>query len=331
MQSCSRAPVEGDADPLFARTGGVLSTELREKRLVIVGVGSVGSYLAEVLVRSGVGTFALIDPDVVDAPNLGRSLFTVGDLGTPKAKACARRLRTINPNVSIAVHCMDVRIAEPGELLGIIRAADLIIAATDDNAAQQRLNHFAYWAHKPAVFVGLYSGAAGGEVIVSREDLPCWECSTAGVRDSIGAVSVQPTTNYGTGRLTAVPGLLTDIHLVSAAAAKISLALLHAPSETARVSGFLDRPLRDGENYALFGTEPDYWFFPKIFANTLGQHAFQSVWLRTSRRADCPVCGPVDDRTNPLNYPTGGTEDEQLARRRTAYQERKEASAPREC
>ena len=309
---------------------GVLSTELREKRVVIAGVGSVGSYLAEALVRSGVGSLALIDPDVVDAPNLGRSLFTVADLGTPKTKACAKRLRAINPNASIAVYRADVRIVEPGELLGIIRAADLIIAATDDNAAQQRVNHLAYWAHTPAVFVGLYAGAAGGEVIVSREGLPCWQCSTAGVRDNIGAVSVRPATNYGTGRLVAVPGLLTDIHLVSAAAAKISLALLHAPSETARVSRFLDRPLRDGENYALFGTEPDYWFFPQIFANTLGQHAFQSVWLRTSRRADCPVCGPADDRTDPLDYPIGGTEQEQLARRRTAYQERKEASAPRE-
>lgn len=308
----------------------MLSTELREKRVLIVGVGSVGSYLAEVFVRSGVGTLALIDPDVVDAPNLGRSLFSVDDLGIPKTEACARRLRTINPNVSIAVYCADVRIVEPGKLLGIIRAADLIIAATDDNAAQQRLNHFAYWAHTPAVFVGLYAGAAGGEVIVSREGLPCWECSTAGVRDSIGTVSVQPETNYGTGRLVAVPGLLTDIHLVSAAAAKISLALLHAPTETVRVSRFLDRPLRDGENYVLFGTEPDYWFFPKIFANTLGQHAFQSVWLRTSSRADCPVCGSADGRTDPLDYETGGTEQEQLARRRTAYQERKEASAPRE-
>lgn len=315
---------------LFARTGGVLSTEVSGKRVLIAGVGSVGSYLAEICVRSGVGAVTLIDPDIVETVNLGRTIFTAADVGAPKTGACAQRLRTINPAVAVTAMQAEIGTLRSETLLSAIREADLVIAATDDNAAQQRLNHLAYWAGIPAIFVGLYEGAAGGEVIVVREGLACWECATVGVRDTVGAVSVQPATNYGTGRLTAVPGLLTDIHLVSAAAGKMALALLHTPGDPARVSRFLDRPFAGDENYALFGTEPDYWFFPQVFGETLGQHAFQSVWLRAPRRPDCPVCGPAEGRTDPLAYATSGSEEERIALGREAYRKREQARAGRE-
>ncbi|MBS2554780.1 ThiF family adenylyltransferase, partial [Catenulispora sp. NL8] len=81
--------VRSPASPLFARTGGILSPELADRRVLIVGAGSVGSYLVEVLARSGVGGFTIVDPDVVEAVNVGRSAFRVADVGLGKAWAAA--------------------------------------------------------------------------------------------------------------------------------------------------------------------------------------------------------------------------------------------------
>ncbi|MDG4816531.1 ThiF family adenylyltransferase [Micromonospora sp. WMMD956] len=318
------APVD-----LFARTQGLLSADLRHRRVLVAGVGSVGTYLAETLTRSGVGALTLLDPDTVEPANIGRSMFAVDDLGRPKAEACARRLAEINPDVTTAVVADAIGAIPSRTLAAMIADADLVIAGTDDNAAQERLNHLAYAAGVPAVFVGLYKGAAGGEVIIVREGLPCWSCGTGGVRDGIGADATRPEVNYGTGRLTAEAGLLTDIHLVSAAAAKISLALLH-PGGDARIARFLDRPLHDGENYVLFATEPGHWIFPHIFADTLGQHAVQSIWMRPERRPDCPVCGTLEHRVDPLWHGADGSPQQILDRQRAAYQQRMRSTAGRE-
>uniref|UniRef100_UPI001E537868 ThiF family adenylyltransferase n=1 Tax=Catenulispora pinisilvae TaxID=2705253 RepID=UPI001E537868 len=83
--SSSGAAVESPASPLFARTRGILSPELADRRVLVVGAGSVGSYLVEVLARSGVGAFTIVDPDVVEAVNVGRSAFRVADVGLGKA------------------------------------------------------------------------------------------------------------------------------------------------------------------------------------------------------------------------------------------------------
>jgi hypothetical protein len=184
----------------------------------------------------------------------------------------------------------------------ILPQVDLVVAATDDNAAQQRLNHLAYWFGKPAVFVGLYQGAAGGEIVFSRPPLPCWACSTGGVRESLGNLGMRPETDYGTGRSFAVPGLLPDIQHVASSGAKIALALLHADDGQDRIARFLAKPLAEHLPMVLMAMEPDHWFFPQVLGEAPGQHAFQSIWVRTGRRSDGPVCGDERRRVDPLEY-----------------------------
>lgn len=293
---------------LFARTGGLLSPALADRHVLLVGAGSVGSYLADVLVRSGVGRTTVVDPDHVEAVNIGRSLFTARDIGSPKAKATARHLRTVHPGIRTRVWKASVEDIEPKRWRKILPHVDLVIAATDDNAAQQRLNHLAYWFGKPAVFVGLYQGASGGEVVFSRPPLPCWACSTGGVRESLGDLGMRPDTDYGTGRSFAVPGLLPDIQHVASSGAKIALALLHDDDAQDRITRFLAKPLAEPLPMVLMAMEPDHWFFPKILGEAPGQHAFQSIWVRTGRRPDCPVCGDESRRVDPLEY-HGGAAD----------------------
>ncbi|MGT2529115.1 ThiF family adenylyltransferase [Streptomyces nojiriensis] len=312
---------------LFARTGGLLSPALADSHVLLVGVGSVGSYLAEVLVRSGVGRITLVDPDRVEPANLGRSMFDSKDIGRNKAKATARRLKRVNRRLKVTVLKREVASLDNHTWQQRISDAQLLIAATDDNHAQQRLNHLAYFVGRPALFVGLYEGAAGGEVVFTTPDSPCWMCATGGVRESLGELGHQPRTDYGTGRTYAVPGLLTDIHHLTAAAAKVALALLHPAGGQDRIGGFLTTPRHKDLSMALFAMEPDHWFFPQVLGEVPGQYAFQSIWPRTRRRPDCPVCGDVSLRSDPREHGGGGDEAEITRRQKQAYEERRRDGA----
>jgi len=278
------------AAPLFARTEGILSPALAERRVLIVGAGSVGSYVAETMTRSGVGTFTIVDPDRVEPANLGRSAYRVADVGLEKARALADLVLSINPGVRVAAQ---VARHEDVDLAALVGESDLVVAATDDPQAQTRLGHFAYWLGRPAVFPGLYQSAYGGEVIVAAPGTACFTCATGGVRADLqetASGSVAAATDYGTGRLIAEPGLLADIHQVSAVAVKIALGLLHPRDDEAGAARFAQGILKAGTTYAVFGHEPDYWIFADLMRGTPAQYAYQSLWLSVAARADCPVC-----------------------------------------
>jgi tRNA A37 threonylcarbamoyladenosine dehydratase len=107
------SPVEDapDAPPFklhrrFDRIGRLLGDEgmarLAAARVVVIGLGGVGSHCAESLVRSGVGSVDLVDFDLVCVTNTNRQLQAMrGTVGQPKATVLAERLRAINPAATI--------------------------------------------------------------------------------------------------------------------------------------------------------------------------------------------------------------------------------------
>lgn len=71
---------------------------LRAKRVIVFGVGGVGGFAAEALVRAGVGNCAFVDGDRVDISNINRQILATHDtIGQPKAEVMCRRARSINP------------------------------------------------------------------------------------------------------------------------------------------------------------------------------------------------------------------------------------------
>lgn len=75
---------------------------LANAKVAVFGLGGVGSYAAEALVRAGVGSLLLIDGDAVEITNLNRQLIaTVNTLGMPKAEAAKARALSINPAARI--------------------------------------------------------------------------------------------------------------------------------------------------------------------------------------------------------------------------------------
>lgn len=85
---------------------GVSQVEtLRDKRVAVFGVGGVGGFACEALVRSGIGHFDLIDNDTVALSNINRQIIaTHKTLGQYKTEAMRERMLSINPDVDVRVH-----------------------------------------------------------------------------------------------------------------------------------------------------------------------------------------------------------------------------------
>ncbi len=93
----------------FSRTQLLLGRESMEKlaksRVAVFGIGGVGGYVCEALVRSGVGAFDLVDDDKVCLTNLNRQIIaTRKTVGQYKAEVMAARIREINPDADIRIH-----------------------------------------------------------------------------------------------------------------------------------------------------------------------------------------------------------------------------------
>ena len=89
---------------IFSRTrfllGGDAMEKLKNAHVAIFGLGGVGGYVAEALVRSGVGKLDFIDHDTISPTNINRQILATQEtVGTDKAEAAARRAKAINPNV----------------------------------------------------------------------------------------------------------------------------------------------------------------------------------------------------------------------------------------
>ncbi|MBP6230556.1 MAG: tRNA threonylcarbamoyladenosine dehydratase [Paludibacteraceae bacterium] len=84
---------------------------LRTKHVLIVGVGGVGAYAAEMLCRAGIGSLTLVDADTIKESNINRQLpATSSTVGEKKAQVLANRFTDINPDITL--HCKDIFIEE---------------------------------------------------------------------------------------------------------------------------------------------------------------------------------------------------------------------------
>ena len=71
---------------------------LQDKKVLLIGVGGVGSHVAVALCRAGIGQLEIVDFDVVDESNLGRQYYDVNDVGVLKVEAMKGHLNRMNPN-----------------------------------------------------------------------------------------------------------------------------------------------------------------------------------------------------------------------------------------
>ena len=258
-------------DGRWDRLEGLGVEGLREKHVVVVGLGSGGSTVALELAKAGVGRFTLIDPDDLEVANLVRHECDDRYLGWNKAAAVSDLILFRNPSAEVEVVRADA--FSLGERpLEIVADADLVAGCTDVEPPKQLLNRLCLEAGVPAVYAGVYARGVGGEVMRCG-DAPgdaCYACITWVLKDTTPAPP-EEAPDYGAGDRP-VPALGLDVRLVALVHAK--LCLLTLLGQEAALPG----------NVVLFGTAAVEELFPRPFAS-----AFVSV----APQDGCLVCGPV--------------------------------------
>ena len=101
---------------------------LGDKKVLLIGVGGVGSHVAAALCRAGIGQLEIVDFDVVDESNLGRRYYDVNDVGVVKVEAMKAHLNRMNPNCTVIAH--DERLT-PERLAELVEGHDMIVEAVD--------------------------------------------------------------------------------------------------------------------------------------------------------------------------------------------------------
>lgn len=119
---------------LFSRTELLLEKEGMEKlyksKVAVFGIGGVGSFATEALVRSGLGNIFLIDYDIIDVSNINRQIHaTSKTVGLTKVEAMKKRILDINPSINITVFNESYTKESKGKLLS--RDYDYVVDAID--------------------------------------------------------------------------------------------------------------------------------------------------------------------------------------------------------
>ena len=154
--------------------------KLLAARVLVIGVGGLGSPVATYLAASGVGHLVLVDHDSVELTNLQRQpIHSTGTLGLAKVESAKRAIAELNPEVRVSA--INRKLDETG-LIEAARAADVVVDCSDNFPTRFAVNRACVTAKKPLV-----SGAVvrfEGQVSVFRAELPDGPCYACLYRDT---------------------------------------------------------------------------------------------------------------------------------------------------
>ena len=256
--------------------------------VTLLGAGSMGSLIAEALVRSGVRRLSLIDPDTVEAANLSRTIYVTDDIGQAKVLALADRLSAIDPAVEL-----DPVVGTSSTWLAATRTldTDLVMLATDDVPAELAVNQRVFPQGVPLISAKMFARGDAGEILlaVPGEGRACLRCLTG----SRGAPTGR-TVDYGSGRLVAELALGPDIAVTAMRSAKIALALLSRAGRGGPLADWLGPILAADQCMLLSANIAQWGIFAHLGPLPGGMNGpFPSLWVTTAamRDSSCPTCG----------------------------------------
>ncbi len=138
--------------------GGEGQQKLKAARVLIVGVGGLGSPLMLYLAAAGIGVIGIIDDDRVSIDNLQRQIaHDTKSVGKFKTRSAAEAIERVNPHVETRLYTTRL---VPENAIDIIRAYDIVADGSDNFATRYLVNDACYFAKVPLVFaaVGPFDG-----------------------------------------------------------------------------------------------------------------------------------------------------------------------------
>ncbi|MBD2846880.1 ThiF family adenylyltransferase [Paenibacillus sp. IB182496] len=179
---------------LFAPIGEVGQLRIRQARVLIVGMGALGTVLANHMVRSGIGTVRMVDRDYVEPSNLQRQmLYDEADAAAcqPKVVAARDKLGAVNSEVALEAHIADVGPHNVGELL---QGMDLVLDGTDNFQTRLLLSDACFRCGIPFIYGGAVR-AHGMTAIFIPGRTCCYRCLVGAQEgggptcDTVGVIS----------------------------------------------------------------------------------------------------------------------------------------------
>lgn len=244
---------------LFQGIGEAGQERLLAGSAVLVGCGALGTVVANLLVRAGLGRLRIIDRDFVEPSNLQRqTLFEESDAreALPKAVAAERRLRAINSDVRVEGVVGDVT---PARAAGLLGGFSLILDGTDNFETRLLLNDAALSLGIPWIYAAAV-GSYGVTMTIRPGETACLACLLEG--DTRQAPAADATCDTA-GILNAAVGVIASIEAAEA------LKLIAAPPEGPA----------PGETHANLG---------RLVSGDAWNGRFQTI--RVARNPDCRAC-----------------------------------------
>jgi len=158
---------------VLSELGAKGQEKLKRSKVVVVGLGGLGSASSLYLALAGVGYLRLVDQDTVEMNNLHRQvLYDLGDLRYPKVEVASKRIQQINPKIKVESVPENVRESNVGE---IVKGMDCVVDGLDNMRTRYLLNRVCVKYKIPYVFGGAI-GIEGNLSVFHSPKTPCLEC-----------------------------------------------------------------------------------------------------------------------------------------------------------
>ena len=115
-------------EDLLKRNVKGISKKLKKTRVCILGLGGLGSNVAVLLARTGIGSLKLVDFDIVEASNLNRQQYRISHIGIKKTEAMKSIIREINPFVEVDI--LDIKV-DRENIYSIVGDIEIVVEAFD--------------------------------------------------------------------------------------------------------------------------------------------------------------------------------------------------------
>ena len=164
--------------PNFGESG---QEKLKQSKILIVGIGGLGTFSSLLLAEMGVGYLRIVDRDLIEKTNLHRTpLYTKEDLNQAKVEVAARHLKRLNPSMVVDTHACHIN---SGNIAELLEGIDLVIDGLDNFETRRVINRECVKKGVPFVFCGV-SGRIGNIAIFNSTDkAPCLACLYHEVND----------------------------------------------------------------------------------------------------------------------------------------------------
>ncbi len=154
----------------LAEIGEEGQQKLQKARVLLVGLGGLGTPVSLYLTAAGVGHLGIMDDDAVSLDNLHRQvLYTEADIGLPKALCAAQHLKALNGDTAITPHPFRLTAENAEEIVG---QYDIVVDGTDNYATRYVIDGATYRTNRPYVYAAI--GSMEGQVcIFNAGEKPC--------------------------------------------------------------------------------------------------------------------------------------------------------------